>query len=130
MVRGQVSVALAGAGEVGVQAPTGGADVGGGAVHQPGGAEPGQRGEPVARRTAGIDVEHVRSRSAGGDGQVPIDVLAEPGGDLLLVGGGVQVAVAGGGDLLAGPAGEHRPAAGRAFQGMAQRGVVHRLLFG
>ena len=49
--------------------------------------------------------------------------MAEPVSDLLLVGGGVAVAVPDGGDLLAGQAGEHRPAAAGVGEGLAQGGV-------
>jgi hypothetical protein len=53
-----------------------------------------------------VDVQDVGAGVAGGDGQVPALAAAEPCGDLLLVGGGVLVAVGGGGDLLAGQAGK------------------------
>ena len=55
---------------------------------------------------------------------------AEPVCDLLLVGGGVAVAVPGGGDLLAGQAGEHRPAVAGVGEGLAQGGVGHDVLQG
>ena len=84
VVAGQVAVALGGAGEVGVQAAAGGADVGGGAVQQPGVAEPAEAPEPVAGRAVLVDVQDVGAGGAGGDGQVPAGVAAEPGGDLLL----------------------------------------------
>ena len=70
MAGGQVGAALAGAGEVDVQAAAGGADVGGGAVEQPGGAQPGQGGEPVPGRAAVVDVQDVGAGGAGGDGEV------------------------------------------------------------
>ena len=57
-------------------------------------------------------------------------VAAEPGGDLRRVGGGVAVAVPGGRDLLAGLAGQHRPAAGGEGQGLAERCVGHGVLQG
>ena len=108
---GQVAVALGRAGEVGVQAAAGGADVAAGALQQPGGAEPGEGAEPVAGGAVLVDVEDVGSGGAGGDGQVPAALAAEPFGDPLVVGGGVEVAVLGGRDLLAGQAGEDGPAA-------------------
>ena len=67
-----------------------------------------------------IDIA-VGSGVAGGDDQVPVRVPLVPRGDLAGVGGGVQVAVRGGGGLAPGLAGEHRPAAGRVGQGAAQR---------
>ena len=36
-----------------------------------------------------VDVQDVGAGGAGGDGQVPAGVAGEPGGDLLLIGGGV-----------------------------------------
>src|SRR5271157_620830 len=68
---GQVAVALAGAGEVGVQPAAGGADVGGRAGQQSGAAEPGVGGEPGAVRAVLVDVQDVGAGGAGGDGQVP-----------------------------------------------------------
>src|SRR5215472_18597410 len=75
-----------------------------------------------------VDVEDVGAGGAGGDGYVVTRLPGEPLGDLLLVGGGVQVAVRGGGDLLAGLAGEHRPAAGGVGEGLAEGGVGHGVL--
>ena len=46
------------------------------------------------------------------------------------VGGGVAVAVRGGGDLLTGEAGQDRPAAGGEGQGLAERGAGHGRLHG
>src|ERR1700719_655298 len=56
--------------------------------------------------------------------------MAEPVINLFEVGGGVAVAVRGGGDLLAWEAGQHRPAAGGEGQGLAERGGGHGLLHG
>jgi len=78
MVRGQVAVALAGAGEVGVQPAAGGADVGGRAGQQSGAAEAGVGGEPGAVRAVLVDVQDVGAGGAGGDGQVPGEAAAEP----------------------------------------------------
>ena len=75
-----------------------------------------------------VDVEDVGSGGAGGDGQVPAALPGEPFGDLLLVGGGVEVAVPGGRDLLAGQAGEHGPAAVGVGQGLAEGRVGHGVL--
>ena len=83
-LRGQVAVALGRAGEVGVQAAAGGADVAAGALQQPGGAEPGEGAEPVPGGAVLVDVEDVGSGGAGGDGQVPAALPAEPFGDPLL----------------------------------------------
>ena len=58
------------------------------------------------------------------------EAAAEPFGDLLLVGGGVAVAVPGGGDLLAGQAGKYRPALAGVGEGLAQGGVGHGALQG
>src|SRR5712671_909941 len=60
-------------------------------------------------------------RKPGGT-SVPVRVAAEPVRDLGGVGGGVAVAVRGGGDLLPRQAGQHRPAAGGERQGLAQGG--------
>src|SRR6185437_15656120 len=109
---GQVPAVLGGAGEVGVQAAAGGADVGRHAVQQPGRPDPVQGGEAVPGRAVLVDVEDIGTGGASGDGQVPARVPGEPEGDLLGVRSGVKVAVRGGGDLAAGLAGEHRPAAG------------------
>jgi hypothetical protein len=57
-----------------------------------------------------VDVQDVGTGDAGGDGQVPALAAAGPGGDLLLIGGGVAEAVRGGGELLAGQAEEDGPA--------------------
>ena len=84
MLRGQVAVALGRAGEVGVQAAAGGADVAAGALQQPGGAEPGEGAEPVPGGAVLVDVEDVGAGGAGGDGQVPAALPAEPFGDPLL----------------------------------------------
>ena len=75
---GQMAVALAGPGEVGVQPAAGRADVGGGALQQPGSPEPVERGEPVAGLAVLVDVEHVRSGCAGRDGEVAVRVPGEP----------------------------------------------------
>ena len=83
MVRGQVAVALVRAGEVGVQAAAGGAHVDGRAVQQPGVAEPAERRVSVPGRAVLVDVQDVGAGGAGGDGQVPVRVAAEPAGDLL-----------------------------------------------
>ena len=72
VVRGQVAVALAGAGEVGVQPAAGRADVGGRAGQQPGASEPLEGGEPVSVRAVLVDVQDVGAGGAGGDGQVPV----------------------------------------------------------
>jgi hypothetical protein len=64
--------------------------------------ELGERGVAVSGGAVLVDVQDVGARGAGGDGQVPVGVAAEPVGDLQLVGGGVAEAVPGGGDLLAG----------------------------
>jgi hypothetical protein len=84
VVAGQAAVVLVRAGEVGVHS----AEV------------------AVAGLAVLVDVQDVGAGVAGGDGQVPALAAAEPCGDLLLVGGGVLVAVGGGGDLLAGQAGK------------------------
>ena len=102
VVGGQVAVALVRAAEVGVQPAAGCADVRGRAVEQAGLAELGERGVAVAGRAVLVDVQDVGSGCARGDGQVPVRVAAEPGGDLLLVGGGVVEAVPGGGVFLPG----------------------------
>ena len=115
---------LAGAGEVDVQAAAGGADVAVRVLEQPGAVEPAEGGVPVPGRAVDVDVQDVGAGGAGGDGHVPVGVAAEPAGDLLRVGGGVLVAVPGGGDLLAGLAGEHGPAAAGVGQGLAQGGIV------
>ena len=125
-----MAVALIRAGEVGVQAAAGRAHVRGRAVEQPGSRQRGERGEPVSGRAVLVDVQDVGSGRAGGDGQVPVRAAAEPGGDLLLVGGGVAVAVPGRGIFLPDMAGEHRPAAGCVGQGLAERRVGHGLLQG
>jgi hypothetical protein len=75
-----------------------------------------------------VDVENVGSGGAGGDGQVLFGMLAEPGRDLLLIGGGVAVAVPGGRDFPAGLAGEDRPAAAAAGQGPAEGFVAQGML--
>ena len=72
VVAGQVAVALVRAGEVGVQAAAGGADVGGRAVQQAGLAELGEGGVPVPGRAVLVDVQDVGAGGAGGDGQVPV----------------------------------------------------------
>ena len=72
-----------------------------------------------------VDIEHVGAGRAGGDGQVPAGAAAEPAGDLPLVGGGVPEAVGGGGDLLAGQAGEDEPAVASVGEGLAERRVGH-----
>src|SRR2546430_11839266 len=56
--------------------------------------------------------------------------MAEPVINLFGVGGGVAVAVRGGGDLLARQAGQDRPAAGGERQGLAQCADGHGLLQG
>src|SRR5712691_5512084 len=112
VVRGQVGVALVGAGEVGVQAAAGGAHVDGGAVQQPGILEPTEGRVAVPGRAVVVDVQDVGAGGAGGDGQVPVPVAAEPLGYLLFVGGAVAVAVCGGGDLLPWEAGQDRPPGG------------------
>ena len=113
-----------------MQAAAGGADVDGRAVQQPGGSEPAERRVPVPGRAVVVDVQDVGARGAGGDGQVPVRVAAEPVGDLLGVGGGVAVAMRGGGDLLPWQAGQDRPAAGGEGQGLAERAAGHGLLHG
>ena len=130
VVGGQVAVALVRAAEVGVQAAAGGADVRGRAVDQAGLAERGEGGVPVAGRAVLVDVQDVGSGCAGGDGQVPVRVAAEPGGNPPFVGGGVAEAVPGQRDLPAVHAGEHGPAAGCAGEGLAERLVGHGLLQG
>ena len=75
-----------------------------------------------------VDVQDVGAGGAGGDGQVPGEAAAEPFGDLLLVGGGVQVAMLRGGDLLAGQAGEDGPAVAGVGEGLAEGGVGHDVL--
>src|ERR1700689_179608 len=125
-----MAVALGGAGEVGMQAAAGGADIGGGTAQQTGAAELEERGEAVAGRAALVDVQDVGSGGAGGDGQVPAGAAAEPGGDLTLVGGGVAVAVPGCGGLLPRRAREHRPAAAGVAEGVAQGGAGHGVLRG
>jgi hypothetical protein len=97
VMSGQVAAALGGAGEVGVQAPAGGAHVGCGAVEQPGLLELAEGGVAVAGLAVLVDVQDVGAGGAGGDGQVPAGMAAVPGGDLVGVGGGVAVAVGGGG---------------------------------
>ncbi len=121
---------LGGAGEVGVQAAAGGAHVDCRAVEQPGLLELAEGGVAVAGRAVVIDVQDVGAGGAGGDGQVPVRVTAEPGGDLGWVGGGVAVAVRGGGDLLAGQARQDRPPAGCERQGLAQDRAGHGVLRG
>src|SRR5690349_18266153 len=113
-----------------MHAPAGSADVGGGAVQQPGVAEPDECGEPVAGRVVLVDVQDVGAGGAGGDGQVGSGVAGEPVGDLPGVGAGVAVAEGGGGDLLAGLAGGDRPAAGGVAQGLAEGVVGHGVLRG
>ena len=54
-----MAVVLGGAGEVGVQAAAGGAHVDGGAVEQPGGAEPAERGVSVPGGAVLVDVQDV-----------------------------------------------------------------------
>ena len=81
---GQVAAVLGGAGEVGVQAAAGAAHVDCRAVEQPGLAELAEGGVAVAGRAVVVDVQDVGAGGAGGDGQVPVRVAAEPGGDLLL----------------------------------------------
>jgi hypothetical protein len=130
MVRWQVAVALVGTGEVGVQAAAGSADVDGRAVQQAGGAEPTECRVPVPGRAVVVDVEDVGARGAGDDGQVPVRVTAEPVIDLFGVGGGVAVAMRGGGDLLPWEAGQDRPAGGSEGQGLAEGCIGHGLLHG
>ena len=126
-----MAVALGGAGEVDVQAAAGGADVAVRVLEQPGAVEPAEGGVPVPGGAVDVDVQDVGAGGAGGDGHVQAGVAAEPAGDLLLVGGGVLVAVPGGGDLLAWQAGEDRPAAAGVGQGLAQGGIVgHGMLRG
>ena len=96
----------------------------------PASSEPAERRVPVPGRAVVVDVQDVGAGGAGGDGQVPVRVMAEPFIDLAGVGGGVAVAVRGGGDLLAGEARQDRPAAGGEGQGLAQRGAGHGLLHG
>ena len=106
VVAGQAAVVLVGAGEVGVHPAGRGPHVGGRAVDQARALERGEGGVAVSGFAVLVDVQDVGAGGAGGDGQVPAEAAAEPFGDLLLIGGGVQVAVLGGGDLLAGQAGE------------------------
>src|SRR5207247_8091818 len=94
-----------------MQPAAGGGHVGAGTVEQPGAGEPVEGGEPVPGLAVLVDVEDVGPGSTGSDGQVPVGVAAEPAGDLPLIGGGVQVAMPGGRDLLAALAGKHRPPA-------------------
>src|SRR6185437_4821359 len=68
---------------------------------------------------------HVGAGRAGGDGQVPVGVAVEPPADLPVVGGGIEVAVRGGGGFPAGLAGEDGPALLGAAQGQVQDGVLH-----
>ena len=96
---------------------------GGGAVDQSGAAQAGEIGVAVSGGAVLVDIEDVGAGGSGGDGQVPPLGVAEPGGDLLFVGGGVFVAVGRGGDLLAGQAGEDRPAAAGVGQSLME-GVV------
>jgi hypothetical protein len=124
----EIETALAGAGEVDVQAAAGGADAGGSIVEQPGIAEPGQGGEAGARRAAVVDVQHVGPGVAGDDGDVAAGVAGEPFAELGGVGAGVEVAVRGGGGFPAGLAGEHRPAELGAGQRRAQDLIRHRAL--
>ena len=53
---------------------------------------------------------------------------AEPGGDLLLIGGGVAVAVLSCGNLLPGEAGEDGPAVTGVGEGLAEGGIGHDVL--
>ena len=128
VMAGQVAVALAGAGEVGVQAAAGGADVGAGAGQQPGAAEPGVGGEPGAVRAVLVDVQDVGAGGAGGDGQVPAG--SRPNQSVICCSSVVasRKPCGGGGDLLPGQAGEHRPAAAGVGERLAERGVGHGAL--
>ena len=100
-----VAAALAGAGEVVVEATGAGADDRAVAVEEAGGVEDGERGQAVAARFD-VDVEDVGGGFAGGDGDVVVGSFAPPGADLVWVGGGVFEAVFSGGVFAAGAAGE------------------------
>ena len=125
MVAGQAAIVLAGAGEVGVHPAGRGPHVGCRAVDQARALEPGECGVAVSSGAVLVDVQDVGAGGAGGDGQVPGEAAAEPFGDLLLISGGVLVAVPRGGDLLAGQAGEDGPAVASVGEGLAERRVGH-----
>ena len=80
-----------------------------------------ERGEAVAVLVL-VDVEDVRARRPGRDGQVGPRLGPPPVLDLLVAGGGVQEAVLGNGPLPARLGREHMPAG----VGVAVRGVLAR----
>src|SRR5689334_10626982 len=125
---GQVTVALVGAGEIYVHTAARRADVGRGTIGQAGLTEPEEGRVSVSGRAVVVDVQDVGAGSAGGDGQVAAGPPGEPVRDLPLVGGGVLVAVGGGGGLAVGLAGEDGPAAFGVGQRLAEGGVRHRVL--
>jgi hypothetical protein len=108
VVSGQPPVALVGSGEVGVQSPARGADVGTGPVQEPFAVEFVECGVSVAVGV-NVDVEDIGPGQPGGDGDIAFGVARPPPGDLVRVGGGVEEPVLGGRDLLPRDAGEYRP---------------------